>query len=71
MKTEPYWYDGLKIPSFPRLEEDQTVDVLVVGGGISGMTSAYLLSAEGLTRPQPGPRRAGILHTIPGGGEPS
>jgi glycine/D-amino acid oxidase-like deaminating enzyme/nitrite reductase/ring-hydroxylating ferredoxin subunit len=45
---EPYWRDSTKLPSFPKLTEDITVDVAIVGGGISGITTAYLLSKEGL-----------------------
>lgn len=31
---EPYWRDSVPLPSFPKLEEDVSVDVVVVGGGI-------------------------------------
>jgi glycine/D-amino acid oxidase-like deaminating enzyme/nitrite reductase/ring-hydroxylating ferredoxin subunit len=36
------------MPTFPKLEQDQRVDVLVVGGGITGLTAAYLLTKAGL-----------------------
>jgi glycine/D-amino acid oxidase-like deaminating enzyme/nitrite reductase/ring-hydroxylating ferredoxin subunit len=45
---EPFWRDTAKLPSFPKLTEDLTVDVAIVGGGISGITTAYLLSEQGL-----------------------
>ncbi|WP_186577731.1 FAD-dependent oxidoreductase [Aquibacillus kalidii] len=44
---EPYWRESVSFPSFPKLEEDITVDVGIVGGGITGITTAYLLSKKG------------------------
>ncbi|WLD93288.1 FAD-dependent oxidoreductase [Alkalihalobacillus sp. AL-G] len=45
---EPYWRDGIDFPSFDAVNEDQNVDVAIIGAGISGITTAYLLSKEGL-----------------------
>jgi glycine/D-amino acid oxidase-like deaminating enzyme/nitrite reductase/ring-hydroxylating ferredoxin subunit len=45
--TQPYWIDSAPMPTFPKLERDETVDVAVVGGGITGLTAAYLLTLEG------------------------
>lgn len=44
---EPYWRKSTKLPSFPKLQKDVRVDVAVVGGGITGLTSAYLLAKSG------------------------
>ena len=46
--TESYWRTDIEFPEFPSLEEDLNVDVVIVGGGITGITSAYLLVNEGL-----------------------
>ncbi len=48
MDTTPYWLETAKFKKFPALQKDLEVDVLVVGGGITGLTSAYLLAEEGL-----------------------
>lgn len=37
------------MPLFPKLGNDQRVDVLVVGGGLTGLTTAYLLADAGKT----------------------
>ncbi len=47
-KLEPLWRDEVKLQSFPAIEGDQNVDVVIVGGGITGITTAYLLVKEGL-----------------------
>jgi glycine/D-amino acid oxidase-like deaminating enzyme/nitrite reductase/ring-hydroxylating ferredoxin subunit len=36
------------IPEFPALKQDLTVDVVIVGAGITGVTAAYLIKAAGL-----------------------
>ncbi|GGE33201.1 oxidoreductase [Pullulanibacillus camelliae] len=45
---EPYWRDFITLPEFPQLEDNLQVDVVIVGGGITGLTAAYLLVKEGL-----------------------
>ena len=45
---EPYWRCALTFPSFSKLDTDITTDVLIVGGGITGITSAYLLVKQGV-----------------------
>jgi NADPH-dependent 2,4-dienoyl-CoA reductase/sulfur reductase-like enzyme len=42
-----YWLASSRRPSFGKLEEDLRVDVAVVGAGITGITTAYLLAREG------------------------
>ncbi|MEV5024845.1 FAD-dependent oxidoreductase [Paenibacillus sp. LPE1-1-1.1] len=45
----PYWTESSSLrASFPALEQNTEADVTVVGGGISGITTAYLLVQEGL-----------------------
>ncbi len=48
MNTTPCWFDTAAIQSFPPCGEDLTVDVLIVGAGITGATAAYLLKKAGL-----------------------
>ena len=45
---EPYWLDSTTIPTFQKLEEDIQTDIAIVGGGITGITAAYLLSQQGV-----------------------
>lgn len=44
---ESLWRDTTDLPSFPKLAEDITTDIAVVGGGITGITTAYLLTKAG------------------------
>lgn len=46
--TESFWMDSTDLPSFPKLDKDIKVDTVIVGGGITGITSAYLLANKGL-----------------------
>jgi len=46
--SEPFWRDSIDLPAFPKLDEPMKVDVGIVGGGITGLTAAYLLSKENL-----------------------
>ncbi len=44
---EPYWRSHVEIPFFPSLQEDINSEVTIVGGGITGITTGYLLSLAG------------------------
>lgn len=41
------WMDTAKMPDAPRLEADEKADVVVVGSGIAGLSTAYELSRLG------------------------
>ena len=41
-----YWRE-IELPTFQKLTEDISVDVAIIGAGITGITAAYLLSKEG------------------------
>lgn len=41
------WFDKEKMPECVQLKEDFTTDVCIIGGGIAGLTTAYLLMKEG------------------------
>ncbi|AGA67674.1 FAD dependent oxidoreductase [Desulfitobacterium dichloroeliminans LMG P-21439] len=43
-----YWIDSTPKTNYPSLREDIAVDVAVIGGGMAGISSAYLLAQEGL-----------------------
>src|SRR5688572_23586092 len=47
MATQSYWIETGQGPHFPKLEGDYRTDVVVIGGGITGLTAAYLLCKEG------------------------
>lgn len=61
-ETTSLWMTTAEMPSYPPLTEDASADVCVVGAGIAGITTAYLLSRAG--------KRVIVLDDGPvGGGE--
>ena len=46
METHSVWAET-QLPTFPQLEHDLEVDVVVVGAGVTGITAAYLLRKAG------------------------
>ena len=47
IKTLSVWTDTFPVPEYASLKENVSADVCIVGAGISGITSAYLLACEG------------------------
>jgi len=47
MNSTPYWSTTASLPRFGSLTNDIEADVVVIGGGLTGITAAYLLRKEG------------------------
>ncbi|WNQ13854.1 FAD-dependent oxidoreductase [Paenibacillus aurantius] len=45
---ESYWIASEEIPAQPKLMEDIEADVTIVGAGLTGLTTAYLLAERGV-----------------------
>jgi glycine/D-amino acid oxidase-like deaminating enzyme/nitrite reductase/ring-hydroxylating ferredoxin subunit len=45
--TKSFWIDSASLPSFEAVRRDDRADVVIVGGGLTGLTATYLLSAAG------------------------
>lgn len=48
MKHSPVWQENAYVPQYSQLQHDIEVEIAIVGGGITGLTTAYLLSKLGL-----------------------
>jgi glycine/D-amino acid oxidase-like deaminating enzyme len=46
---ESYWLSSTQPLKYPTLDEDIEVDVLIIGGGLAGITCAYQLLDQGLS----------------------
>jgi glycine/D-amino acid oxidase-like deaminating enzyme len=46
-ESKSIWYDTGQPPQEPTLAGDTQADVAIVGGGIAGLTVAYMLAREG------------------------
>lgn len=46
-ESQSYWMDSIEMPHCPSLSENIKADVCIVGAGIGGLTTAYLLMKEG------------------------
>lgn len=44
---QSYWIASTPQPNFDTLNDDLEIDIAIIGGGITGITSAYLLKKEG------------------------
>ena len=42
------WQETVQMPDFPQLEKDVYTDVLIIGGGIAGILTAYFLQQNGV-----------------------
>ena len=47
LTAKSYWLDSTSETNYPTLEKDISVDIVIIGGGITGITTALLLKNEG------------------------
>ena len=45
---ESVWQTNTKLREFPKLDKDTKTDVLIIGGGMAGMLTAYFLHQNGV-----------------------
>ena len=60
VETKSYWDDSSSVSRYPALDRNLTVDVVVIGAGVTGLTAAYLLKRDG--------RRVAVLDRRRAGG---
>ena len=48
MYNESYWQKTVNMPSYPSIKRDDCYDIVIVGGGMSGITLAYRLNDSNL-----------------------
>lgn len=46
-ESVPFWLEDGQLPHYPPLSKNHRCDVCIIGAGISGLTTAYLLSCSG------------------------
>ncbi|MDA7026018.1 FAD-dependent oxidoreductase [Bacillus sp. CLL-7-23] len=47
LSPESFWRDSTHLPTFQNLTDDLNTDVTIIGGGITGITTAYMLTQKG------------------------
>jgi glycine/D-amino acid oxidase-like deaminating enzyme/nitrite reductase/ring-hydroxylating ferredoxin subunit len=47
MKKNSLWKEGADIKTFPKINQDKEADVVIIGGGITGFTTALMLTEAG------------------------
>ncbi|MDD4658711.1 MAG: FAD-dependent oxidoreductase [Eubacteriales bacterium] len=47
-ETKSYWLESTPATNYPALDQDISVDAAVIGGGLAGISTAWLLKQEGL-----------------------
>jgi len=47
IKDKPIWKEDVETPQFPKLSSNLKTEVVVIGAGLSGILSAYLLAKSG------------------------
>ena len=48
MKNISIWKDTVREKKYPKLSSDKNIDVLIIGGGITGASTFYYLKNSGL-----------------------
>jgi glycine/D-amino acid oxidase-like deaminating enzyme/nitrite reductase/ring-hydroxylating ferredoxin subunit len=46
-RHQSFWTESVEMPTFSKLTQDIQTDILIIGGGIAGLTTAYLLAKSG------------------------